>query len=103
MATLYITEYAETQIGPGGKVGTGIPMEPPLAEQTVAIATTSNASAAFNSGTRFVRLQADAVCSVSFETAPTATTTKDRVATNTELLRGVPLGQSFKVAVISNS
>lgn len=102
MAVLYITEYAEMQIGPAGRSGQ-MPMDPPLAEQTVAIGGSSTASAAFNAATRFVRLHTDAICSIEFGTAPTATATTGRMAANQTEYRGVPLGQSFKVAVISNT
>lgn len=102
MAVLYITEYAEMQIGPAGRVG-AMPMEPPLAEQTVAIAAGSAASVAFNVGTRFVRLHTDAICSVEFGLSPTATATKGRMAANQTEYRGVPLGLSYQVAVITNT
>ena len=102
MAVLYITEYAEMQIGPAGRAGQ-MPMEPPLAEQTVAIGGTSTASAAFNAKTRFVRLHTDAICSVLFGTAPTAAATNGRMAANQTEFRAVPLGASYKVAVITNT
>lgn len=99
---LYITEYAELAIGPAGRVGQ-MPMEPPVAEQTVAIGASSTASAAFNAKTRFVRLHTDAICSVAFGTAPTATATTGRFAANQTEYRAVPLGASYEVAVITNS
>jgi len=102
MATLYITEYAELEIGPAGRVGQ-MPMEPPLAEQTVAIGGTSAQSLAFNASTRFVRLHTDAICSVEFGTNPTATGTTGRLAASQTEYRGVPKGQSYKVAVITNT
>lgn len=102
MAVLYITEYAEMQIGPAGRGGQ-MPLEPPLAEQTVAIGVGSVASSAFNAATRFVRLHTDAICSVEFGTAPTATASKARMAANQTEYHGVPLGASYKVAVITNT
>lgn len=101
MAVLYITEYAEMQIGPAGRVGQ-MPVEPPIAEQTLAIGTVVS-SAAFNAKTRLVRLHCDAICSVLFGTAPTASVTTGRMAANQTEYRGVPLGQSFKVSVITNT
>jgi hypothetical protein len=61
-------------------------------------------SAAFNSQTRMVRLHKDAgsPCSISFGTAPTATTSNARMAANSTEYNGVPVGQNFKVAVIQN-
>ncbi len=102
MAVLYITEYAGLAPSPPG--GTSqVPLEPPVAEQTVAIAAGSAASSAFNAKTRLVRLHTDAICSVEFGTAPTASATTARMAQNQTEYHGVPLGASFKVAVITNS
>jgi hypothetical protein len=50
-----------------------------------------------------VRIHTDAICSISFGTAPTATATNRRLAANQTEYFGVPLGGSYKVAVISNS
>lgn len=80
-----------------------MPVEPPLAEQTVAIGGGSLSSNAFNTATRFVRLHSDAICSVEFGTSPTATSLTGRMAQNQTEYRAVPAGQSFKVAVITNS
>lgn len=101
MAVLYITEYAELAIGPAGRVGQ-MPMEPPVAEQTVAIGTVQSSNA-FNAKTRFVRLHCDAICSVEFGTAPTASVTTGRMAANQTEYRAVPVGQSYKVSVITNT
>lgn len=102
MAVLYITEYAELPIGPAGRIGQ-MPMEPPVAEQTVAIGAGSIASSAFNAKTRFVRLHTDAICSVLFGTAPTVTAVSGRMAANQTEYRSVPLGAAYKVAVITNT
>jgi len=102
MATLYITEYARQ-----GRDASGFQMvvadEPPAAEQTVAIGGGSTQSSAFNALTKFVRLHTDAICSIQFGTNPTASTTTRRMAANTTEYFSVPLGQSFKVAVITNT
>lgn len=100
MAVLYITEYAGLMPSPPGGVGQ-IPVEPPLAEQTVAIGGSSVASNAFNAGTTLVRLHADAICSVEFGATPTATATKARMAANQTEYKGVSFG--LKVAVITNT
>jgi hypothetical protein len=103
VAVLYVAEFAEMLIGPAGRVGQ-VPAMPPLAEQTVAIggasAPTTNA---FNAKTRMVRLHTDAICSVAFGTAPTATSANMRLAANQTEYVGVPLGASYKVAVITNT
>jgi hypothetical protein len=102
MATLYIGEYADALMLIGSRP-IAAPQEPPVAEQTLAIGAGSVASAAFNVKTKFVRLHADAICSVAFDTAPTATAANHRLAQNQTELVGVPLGQNYKVAVIVNT
>lgn len=97
MATLYIAEYADRNAQ--GE----IIQEPVVTEQTVAIGGSSTASSAFNSATRIVRLHTDAICSIVFGTAPTATAAKKRMAAGTTEYFGVPAGQAYKVAVITNS
>ena len=102
MATLYIREYATQGLDTAGiRVAAGL--EPPLADQTVAIGASSTASAAFQTGTKFVRLHCDAICSILFGTAPTALATSARMAANQTEFFAVPPGQSYKVAVITNS
>jgi hypothetical protein len=106
MAVLYITEYSGLMPSPPGGQGQ-IPIEPPVAEQTVAIAAGSAQSAAFNAKTRLVRIHTDAICSIEFGTNPTATSTTQRLAANQTEFKGVPIslssGVSFKVAVITNT
>lgn len=102
MAVLYITEYARQ-----GRDAAGYQMvvadEPPVANQTVAITAGSTASAAFNVNTKFVRISTDAICSIEFGTAPTASATTRRMPANTTEYFSVPQGASFKVAVITNT
>lgn len=78
-------------------------MQPPTAEQTVAIAGASAASAAFANNTNLVRLSTDAICSVEFGTAPVSTAAKARMAANQTEYFAVPLGAVYKVAVITNT
>lgn len=101
MATLYITEFTTLASvgGPGLAVQGG--QTPPVAQQTVAIGGSSTPSTAFNVNTKFVRLHTDAICSVEFGAAPTATAAKARLAANQTEYFGVIGGQ--KVAVITNS
>lgn len=105
MAILYITEYAELAIGPAGRVGQ-MPMEPPLAEQVVAITAGSVQSSAFNAKTRFVRIHADAAAEVLFGTNPTAVVNvSGRMGAGQTEYRdvsaGIKGGTTFKVAVIA--
>ena len=102
MAVLFITEYAFQGQNPDGRSLPEIPLEPPLAEQTVAIGGASAQSAAFNAGTTFVRIHTDVICSIAFGTNPTATATTRRLAAGSTEYFAVPRGQSFKVANITN-
>lgn len=103
MAFLSITEYAEEQIGPAGRVGQ-MPLAPPVAYQAIANAGGNNVSNAFNSKTRFIRLHTDSTCCYDIAFVPVAiglgaTMTSRLVAGQTEYV-GVPLGQGFKIAAI---
>lgn len=102
MATLYVTEYANLGVSPGGG-SAPVVAEPPIAEQTVAIGGSSAASSAFANNTNFIRLHTDAICSVIFGTAPTATAAKRRMAANQTEYVQVPVNKLYKVAVITNS
>lgn len=100
MAVVFITEYADIVSTIRG--ATAIPVDPPLAEQTVAIGAGSLQSAAFNAATKFVRIHTDAICSINCNAAnPTATATNGRFAANQTEFRGVSPGN--KLAVITNT
>jgi hypothetical protein len=102
MATVYITEFARQ-----GRDAAGYRMvvaeEPAVANQTVAISVSSVQSAAFNASTAFVRVSTDAICSIEFGTNPTATATTRRLPANTTEYFSVPVGASYKIAVITNT
>lgn len=101
MAVLYITEYAEA--GTSGGMAIGVGSEPPITEQTVAIAVGSNQSNAFTKNTKLVRIHADAICSIAFGTNPTATATNRRLAANQTEYFDLKNSPGFKVAVIQNT
>lgn len=94
MAVAYITEYGSTRQGDGMLQG------PALRTQTVAIGAEAK-SLAFLPDTKVVRLHVDAICSVAFGAAPTATTTSKRMAANQTEYFGVR--PADKVSVISNT
>lgn len=102
MATLYIAEYAAEPMGANGQT-LAMAQEPPVAEQTLTIAGVSAASSAFNAKTKYIRVHTDAICSIVVDTNPTATGAKKRLAANTTEYFGVPQGQSYKIAVITNT
>ena len=98
MAKLYIAEYG-TIVGLPATANGQVPLEPPVADYIVTIPGTSPA---FQPSTRFVRLNCDAVCSVLFGQAPSASTSNGRMAANQTEFRGVPEGQGFRVSVVAN-
>lgn len=103
MAILYISEYLMTGTDYKGlQVMAG--KEPAIATQAIAIGGASVPSAAFTSGTRFVRLHTDANCNILFSSGATPTAianTSPRMAANqTEFFGVVPGGI---VAVIAGA
>lgn len=101
MSVLYVTEFSHPEYDNANVVQ--IAREPMVTDQTVSISGSSGSSAAFNTLTNLVRLETDSICSVVFGTAPTAATTNRRMNANDVEYFGVPQGQSYKVAVISNT
>lgn len=103
MATLYIAEYERASNATVGNQTVQIVDESSLlAEQTVTIGAEAK-SALFNPQTRIVRLHTDAVCSILFGAAPTATTAKKRLAANATEYFGVPSSSGWKLSCISNT
>jgi hypothetical protein len=102
MAVLYITEFGAQGRDQQNFIAPVATM-PALVQQTVAISASSAASAAFGAQTAMIRIESDTTCSVIVGTAPTATTTSMRVAADSPEYFAIPMGQSFKIAVISNS
>jgi hypothetical protein len=105
MTKLYVSEYARmTQASGPGNAVVQAPEEPPLAVQVVDFTAGAAQSAAFNAKTRFVRLHADAICSVKFAANPTATVNDPRLAAGlTELFGIAPDGSAAKVSAITNT
>lgn len=101
MSTLYISEYAEAAHFP---TTLGVGAEPSHDQTPLTISSTSGASAAFQNNTRLVRIHTDAICSIVFGTAPTAVAqTQKRLAANQTEYFGVPMGMSYKVAVVTST
>lgn len=108
MAILYVTEYAELGATIGGGRTAQVPMEPPLVEQAIAITAGSTTTAAFNAKTTLVRVETDAICGITFGTAPTATVASaglgsGRFAAGQTEYRAVRAGAAMKVAVIATT
>ena len=102
MATLYVSEHTAVGGRLAGAYAQAL-IEPPLAEQTVAIGGTSAQSAAFQARTSLVRLHSDVTCHVAFGADPTATTSLKRMVAGQTEAFAIPKGEGFKVAVIQGS
>ena len=101
MATVYVAEFAT--VGGTSNFGVAGAQVPPIRELTVTISGASVALASvFTTNTKFVRVHADAICSVAFGLTPTATTSNMRFAANQTEYFSVPQ-PNYKLAVISNS
>lgn len=99
MAKLYLTEYERVTIA--GGAAHPMASAPAKAMQVVPITAVSQRSAAFGPTAVYVRVHADAVCSVEFGANPVATTQMTRMAANQTEYFSVSAGD--KVAVISNT
>ena len=97
MATAYVNEYAGVGIFPPGAVGQAL-MEPENTTNNVTF-TTSTASAAFGTGTRFIAFTVDAAAHYQIAAAPTATTSTYKIAANVEYVRAVNPGD--KIAFVT--
>ena len=100
MANLYISEYAGIY-DMHHKERTPCPSEPAVATQKVTF-TTSEASSAFNAGTKLVRVVADAACHVFVDTDPTATTSHMILAAG-EPYFFQPIGPGYKIAAVTQA
>lgn len=102
MAVLYISEFSQLTATPNGLAA--VAQQPSLRDQTVAIGSGSATPIyPFLSATKFVRLNTDAVCSIAFGAAPTASATTARMAANQTEYFGVPQNSNWTVAVITNT
>jgi len=99
MAFLFITEYANWANSPNGDHDAG--QEQAVTFQRVAIGAGATSSAAFNTATRMVMVNADTVCSLLFGASPTATASSPRLAANVDRFYGVV--PSMIISVIANS
>jgi hypothetical protein len=101
MAFLYITEFENAGSDASDrKIPVG--QFPPLAEQKIAVAVGSTASATLNERTTLIRLHTDLACSFDLDVAPTATVSNARMAIGTTEYITVPRKSGLKIAVIAN-
>lgn len=102
MATLYITEYVAQPLLQGNTLA--IPMEPPIAVDTVDVVGASVQSQVLNAKTTFVELHCDATCSYKTGSSnPTAVVTQGRLAQNSTKFIGVPPNSGWKIAGVLNT
>jgi len=94
---LFLTEYSSLA-SDSFSYGIAAPMEPAVAEQTVAVGGSSTQSAAFNASTSFVMVHAQEACCLKWGTNPTAVNTAQRMGAGETRFVGVKPG--YKVAVI---
>jgi hypothetical protein len=97
MTKVYVSEYATPAIING--VVLEIPAEPPLATQVIDYSG-GVASITLGAGTRYVRLQNDSICSMSF-TGTNATTSDARSPAENVEFKGVQPGS--KISAITNT
>jgi hypothetical protein len=100
MGILHVTEFSEQHVHGGRQVAQ---INSGTVDQTPVTFTTTTASAAFAAGTVMVRIHTNAICSIAFGTAPSATTSNFRMAADQTEYFGVPLGAAYKVAAVSNT
>jgi len=96
---LYISEFEQIVRTTVGRVVAA--QCPPHAEQKVDFTAGATQSTAFNVRTRFVRLHAEAICSVTFGTNPTASAASMRMTAGQTEYFGVNAGD--KLSVITNT
>lgn len=100
MATIYVTEYTSMASALNGAAQ--VAQHPGVQAQSMAItAGSTTLPTKFTAQTRFIRVQNDAICSISIGTTPTAVTTKTRVPAETIEYHGVSPGDNL--AVIANT
>jgi hypothetical protein len=98
MATLYISEYADSYLDQNNHT-LSMAVQPPIARQAIAVVTTtSTQSAAFNAKTRYVRLMTDIITGIEFGTNPTGDATSAKLPANGIEYFAVPPNQAYKVA-----
>lgn len=99
MGIAYIEEYEQLALDSMGRPSQ-IAKQGSVATQKITYTTTTQ-SAAFNGRTRFVRIHTDSICSYSFGSNPTATTSTPRMAANQTEYFGVQAAD--KVAFVTNT
>lgn len=99
MATLYVTECAQTGVAANQWV-----MSPAVqqiqAEYNIAIGPSSTQGPTFQPSTNFIMVNTDSACSLAFGTNPAAVTTKHRMSPNDTRFYIVQPGWS--IAVVAN-
>lgn len=103
MAKLYITEFADVMHESWGNTPVGIPMNPALAYQQIAIGATHAECSALNVATKVIRVHTDAICSIAIGASAVATALMSRMVAGQTEYYAVPQGASYIVSVITAS
>ena len=100
--TIYVNEFTSFGKDANGNV-TPYPLQPATAFQTLAVTGVSAQTTAFAATTTVIQVHTDAICSIVFGTAPTATTSNARLPANETRYFSVPAGSALKIAAILNT
>ena len=98
MPKLYIGEYHDMVSTIRGSIE--IPLEPPIAEQSIEIGGKSQQSKTLSPDTCIVRLSPDADCLIAIGLDPDATDSPRRMTADREQIIGVVAGSKMKIAAI---
>jgi hypothetical protein len=101
MAKLYVTEFADVVRPPNSASPPFGALNSLVIDQAPITFSASTQSAAFATGTKFVRVHTDSICSIAYGSNPTATTSSFRMAAGQTEYFGVNPGD--KLAVITNT
>lgn len=101
MASLYVAEFVS--VGGTSNFNVAGALVPPIVEQKLAISASAAQGSLFNSNTRFIRVETDAICSIAFGTNPTATASNMRLAANQIEYFSVPPTGTYTISVITNT
>jgi len=98
MTTLSICEYSD--IGSTARGSIPIPLEPPIAEQSIEVGQISKQSKQFAPDTCLVKLIGDADCIIAIGENPDAADSVRHLAAGREQILSVVAGSNLKIAVI---
>jgi hypothetical protein len=99
MTTLTLCEYRD--IGSTARGSVAIPLEPPIAEQSIELGLTSQQSKSFAPDTCLIKLMANGDCNIAIGQDPDATNSVRHVAAGREQVLAVPANSKLKIAAMA--